>query len=64
MSYSSSSVYILNGSGLSINYQLPHPLTRLLQFSQLGTYLILWEPYTGECINTCIYNIIYISGRY
>ena len=44
----SCSVYVLNGSDLSINYQLPHPLTRLLQFSPLGTYVTLWEPYAGQ----------------
>ena len=48
MSYSSFSVYILNGSDLLINYRLPHPLTKFLQFSPLGTYLTLWEPYTGQ----------------
>ena len=34
----------------TVKYSLPKPKTRYMQFSPLGSYLALWEPYAGRSV--------------
>ena len=43
----SQSVHVLNLSVGDERCHIPRPKTRLLQFSPLGTYVAIWEPYAG-----------------
>ena len=54
-----------------VKCSIPKPKTRYLQFSPLGTYLALWEPYAGKagaqvCVCVCVcgvhglYTVIFV----